>query len=230
MRKLFMDFEELEKQYEYYQNFNSYNLIKLMCESKIVQKRWATHEMLDIDPYLYEKNSLTHGKWLDSSKGNVLKHYLHGFDSTEKIVAIYTEKPFGGNKRFDETFIAYSDDSTLVLSYQRSVEIGCALQSICWITLKNGVPLIVRKAHVLGYKNQEQFFYENNILKYSIREFQDCEYNAGAFPKKIRAGGSIKYEYKFDSLGSINLIVQTLIDNNMCGISKAQNVYKRKSK
>jgi hypothetical protein len=58
-----------------------YPALKRRSEAQVVAWRWATWQMLDQDPYCFERHRWARGRWLEKEPASRPDHHQYRFDS-----------------------------------------------------------------------------------------------------------------------------------------------------
>ena len=81
-----MSFQEIEARFR--QVEHEYDSLKETCEAQVIQWRWATSWMLSIEPYWFERNHFSRGRWLKAEPADKWTRSIHqyGLDCAQRVV------------------------------------------------------------------------------------------------------------------------------------------------
>lgn len=101
--RLLQQFETAETQYAE---------LKQQAQAQVVNWRWATDSMFDIEPYFNEAHRTPKGKWLDHQPETFNQEYCYGYDAHDRVVAERSNHivfPFSEAPCFKERFLFYKE-------------------------------------------------------------------------------------------------------------------------
>jgi PAS domain-containing protein len=85
--------------------------------STVTEWKWATGEMLELNPFVGHILRLPQERWLTRGKPQPFKHVEHGLDRNGRIMCMRRRERFPAGTRVDEDYVAYDRDIVTIAQY-----------------------------------------------------------------------------------------------------------------
>lgn len=182
----------------------AYANLRDTCYPQVVEWRWATWMMLDLEPYYSETYRFSRNRWMKKAPTTPTHHVEHGLDRHGNIVLMRWKQKFSSGIRGDEVFVANGDGWTTVVKYADSMT-QFRSGSIEWAHFGKFAGERISQHFIISnwVWAATEYFYTGQRLSQAFEFSED---------RNLRRQTASRFEYRHDDVGRLIEVIHSDCD------------------